>query len=503
MPAKTQRFKSKLVAILGSRWFFWAIVSLFVVQAAWVALSSRYPMAFDEGTHLGVIKIFSHHWGPLILQQPDGPAPYGALIHTPLYLYHWLMSWPYRLLSSAFDLQATVIMLRFLNIAFFAGGLILFRKLLLKTKASPALVHAALLFFVLIPIVPLLAGQINYDNLLFLLLAWNLLLVLRFREQLAKKRTFNVGLFAGIFSLAMLASLVKYAYLPILTAITLYVLFIVVRSGASARKLWQSARKLWRISTAVKRYGTLVLFGVSLGLFVHMYGVNVVKYHSVAPPCGQILDARRCMAYGPWARNYVYAQNPLHETNPNPLVYTGGWLSGMVQRTFFVINGPTGPEPYVNKPPLPLMVISAVAVFACGLVLALRYFGRIVRSDPVLSLLLFVSLAYILTVWIKLYVTYINLDRLVAINGRYMLLVILPLMLLAGMAWRQWIARRWQSWLFAIVFILFMQGGGIISFIYFSNKNWYWVDSPTVQRVNRNAKQLIQPFIVNWPPDWR
>lgn len=503
MPAKTQKFKSKLAAIVGSSVFFWSIIGLFVFEAAWIALSSRFPMAFDEGTHLGVIEIFSHQWSPILLHQPDGAAPFGQLTHSPLNLYYWLMSWPYRWLNPLFDLHTTVVILRFINITFVVGGLLLFRKLLQGTKASAALVHTTLLFFVLIPTVPLLSGQVNYDNLLFLLLAWNLLLVLRFREQLAKKKICSPVLLANIFSLGMLASLVKYPYLPILTAIALYILFILWRSRLPWRKLRQSIRKSWRQTSSAKKYGTAVLLAVSIGLFVQMYGVNLVKYHSVTPSCDQVLNVERCLAFGPWARNHDYARHPLPETNHNLLVYTGGWLSGMAHRTFFVINGPTGPAPYANKAPLPLLFIGAVATFAFGIVLVLWHFRRIFRGDPALCFLVFISLAYIFTLWIKLYVTYIHLDRLVAINGRYMLFVILPIMLAIGMAYQQWLARRWHGWLLVIVFVLFMQGGGIISFIYNSNIHWYWPNEPTVLQVNETAQKFIRPFIVNWPSGWK
>ncbi len=56
----------RLISLLGSTQFFWAIVALFVVQALWIALSSHYPMAFDEDFHLGIIRLYAHHLSTLL-----------------------------------------------------------------------------------------------------------------------------------------------------------------------------------------------------------------------------------------------------------------------------------------------------------------------------------------------------------------------------------------------------------------------------------------------------
>jgi len=39
--------QQKITAAICSRWFFYTTVVLLVVQAGWIALTSRYPEAFD------------------------------------------------------------------------------------------------------------------------------------------------------------------------------------------------------------------------------------------------------------------------------------------------------------------------------------------------------------------------------------------------------------------------------------------------------------------------
>lgn len=477
-----------------------AILALFVVESGWIALSARYPMAFDEGYHLGLIKLFSHQWSPILLHQPPGPAALGPVTRYPSFLYHWLMSFPYRWLHLWLGEQVTVIALRFMNITFFAAGLVLFRRLLLKTKAQAGVVHVTFLFFVLVPIVPLLAGEINYDNLLMVILPLNLLMALRFRDELLKKRL-HPGLLIATFSLALLGSLVVFPYLPILTAITVYLVYLLWKfAKLPRRKLGRDIGNAWRIIPQWRQIALVALLAVSVGLFIESYGVNLVRYRNITPSCDQVLGLERCMSYGPWARNYQYSLEPKPANASNdPLVFLAGWLQGMFLRSFFAINGPGDPDSYQNKPPLLLISITAVAVFTFGLFLVARRWRSILPHDPALEFLLFVSIVYIVSLVGVNYHGYLQFGRLLAINGRYLLLVILPIMLSIGIAYQQYLGERRQALLLAVVFLLFLQGGGALTFIYDSNSNWYWPNDRFALRINQDAQKAIHPFMLGKP----
>ncbi|HEX7964013.1 MAG TPA: hypothetical protein VF466_05515, partial [Candidatus Saccharimonadales bacterium] len=206
-----QRITRRTAAVLSSRRFGIAVLMFFVLEAVWIACSALYPMAFDEEFHFGLIKIYSQHWLPFFSSQPHGLGQFGPFVSDPSYLYHYLMSFPYRLLHVFTHSQtALVIVLRFMNIAFFSTGLLLFYRLLRRVGTSRLLANTALALFVLIPIVPLLAGQINYDNLLFPLVAWTCLLVADAYGDIRKQRL-NLKTLTVLVSLLMLSSLVKYA----------------------------------------------------------------------------------------------------------------------------------------------------------------------------------------------------------------------------------------------------------------------------------------------------
>ena len=140
---------------LRSNKFYRLILIVFVIEASWIALSAKYPQAFDENFHFGLIKIYAHYWLPFLTTQPPHADAYGAVARDPSYLYHYLMSFPYRLINLFVKGQTVqVIILRFINIGFFAFGLVLFRKILLKVGTSKALTNLILTLFILSRLFP-------------------------------------------------------------------------------------------------------------------------------------------------------------------------------------------------------------------------------------------------------------------------------------------------------------------------------------------------------------
>ncbi len=490
----------KLSSFIRTKAFFGLVLAFFIASSVWIALSARFPMAFDEGFHLGIIKIYAHQWSPFLLHQPPGPATYGSLTTDPNCLYYYIMSFPYRLFSSLVtDPKTVIIALRFINIGFFTAALLLMRRVLLKARASSAVVHLTLFFFILIPIVPLLAGQINYDNLVFLILAINLLLVIRFRELLLRKK-YNSSLLLNIISFTTLGCLVKYAYLPFLLAITIYLLVIIRQVLGSPAKAWPKFVHDWQGLSQLKKWLTLILLVFSTGIFLQRYGVGIVKYHNIIPQCGQVLNVQRCTAYPIWARNYSLVKHSHNVGFGNPLYFVGGWFYGMFERAFFAINGQNSVANYDNKPPLPLMSLVAISVFGFGLYLVGRYRRVIFKNNPILKFLIFVSIVYVMALVGRNYHDYLQFGgQLVAINGRYLLLIILPIMLSIAMAYKQFVQVKLRLAVIGVVCLLMLQGGSAISYIYYSTPYWYWSNDRRALKMNNTAKSIIKPFILPWP----
>ena len=113
---------------------------------------------------------------------------------------------------------------------------------------------------------------------------------------------------------------------------------------------------------------------------------------------------------------------------------------------------------------------------------------------------MFITLVYVAALWGRNYHDYIQLGAMVAINGRYLVLIILPFYLAAIIGWQQWLADRTHLKIavFLVAILLFLQGGGIVSYIAYSNQHWYWPDSKWVQSTNKHLQQVVKPLV--WAP---
>ncbi len=487
----------KIVHILASRLFFFGVMAVSILQGAWIALSSRYPMAFDEAYHYNLVRMHAEQWNPLFLSQPAGPAPYGALVRDPSWLHHYLLSFPYRLLDALGASEyVRIVSLRLINVAFFAIGLYLFRRLLLLSRASPAAVHASSLFFILVPTVPLLAGQINYDNLQFPLLAATLLATYAAAEAIRKRKPRLLTITLA-FIFALLGSVNKFTFLPFLLAVVLYIGVVTVKTYRhKLSDLVKGLRQPWRLEGSWQRNSALGVLVVLSGLFVWFYGVNTVVYHNPVIQCHQVLEPSRCEGFEPWLRNYTLAQSAPSSTT-NPVKFTIDWIGGMFYRSFFVINGATGPKRYTNMVPLGIAGTAAL-LMVVGVVLTARFASRILAKDRVLQLTLLASLVYVAALWGRNFNDFRNLGEMVAINGRYFQPILFPLILFVVASYQRALFKNPQAkfWLFIISMLGFMSGGGIIGFIHYSDVDWYFAGQAWIESMNAAARRLVAPLFL-------
>ncbi|HVI60831.1 MAG TPA: hypothetical protein VM535_01600 [Candidatus Saccharimonadales bacterium] len=497
--SKTNGFTRRCQGFLGSRKCFLAILALFGVQAAWIALSGRYPMAFDENFHLGLIRLYADHPSPFWGAQPAGADIFGAVVRDPSYLYHWLMSFPYRLIAAFTADQSTqVLWLRFLNIGLFAAALPLYRRLLLKTGASRAIVHGCLAVFVLIPIVPLLAAQLNYDNLLLPLTALVLLLTVKFSEDLGRGRL-NVTAALQLTIIALLACLVKYAFLPIALVAAAYLLIRLWQAYHGRGTFRTNLVAGWRSLNGVSR--TLLLTGllVSLGLFAQRYAVNLAQYHKPVADCAQVLSAERCRAYSPWVRDQDLEDHKPSGASRSPLAFTGDWFYGMWLRSFFAVDGPA--TDFQTRGPLVLPGIGAVVFGAIAAVAPVITWPKLTRryNRRVIWLFVAVTAGYAAVLWLDGYQSFLQTGQAVAINGRYLLPVMPLLLILLALGVNTLLGRRQTAKLAfgGAALLCLIWGGGALTYILRSNTDWYRPNSPLTganQTIQRNVGPLVPGY---------
>jgi len=487
----------RIINFIASPYFFGLVVLVLVVQALWLALSGIYPMAFDEDFHLGIIKLYAEYTSPFWGAHPPGADAYGAISRDPSYLYHYLMSFPYRIIVAATDSTAVqIISLRLINIAFFTSGLFLWRAALLKTKASPAIVHLSLLMFILLPIVPFLAAQINYDNVFIPLVAAVFLFASRVATSITNKKTIRAEDLSILIIVCLATSLIKYAFLPIFIAVVLYLSVVIYLHRSHRAKITKGLVKSWKSLSIVLKASLIVSLLIISGLFAERYLVNMVRYHEPVPDCSKVLSVDQCRQYGPWGRDYDIASRKPADAPANPVAFSYDWVTGMWLRTFFAVSGPS--NEFETKGPFLVPATGAIVIIIFALISTVIYWRNIWRQyqKPVIALFLTVIFIYIGLLWIDRYQSYIKLGQTVALNGRYLLPIILPVMLLGALGVNE-LFKRHDSFKLGVAttfVIIFMLGGGGLTFVLRSNDAWLWNNSIVIKS-NQQLRNTIGPVI--------
>ncbi len=494
-----QNVARTIYSFLQSNKFFYISLGLFILGVTWIAIASIYPMAFDEEFHYGLIKIYATSWLPYGIEHTADMAQYGSATADASYLFHYLMSFPYRLLDFlGLPNDVIIVLLRLINIGLIASAIVIFRRTLLENSIGKATSNLAITFFMFIPALSMLTAQINYDSLLLLIVALSILLTLRVtRSVLAKKGFPTTGLLIVII-LQLYGMSTKYAYLPIAAAIALWLVLLV---AIGKQKLQLSLTKqVKNLCTGVKKITLrtklfIAIFGVLGIFFVAHYGVNYVTYGAAIPPCEKVFDTQACKAYGPWNRNqeYVATKNPNFIPKPLPVYIVEDWLPGMSRRLSFSLAGKT--NGFLTKPPLPVLHFGFIALTVLG-VACLLYRLVFDRKNvpPIMWLTLLVTLLYCGALLKQLYGDYVITSVPVAINGRYLLLI-LPLVAgvlmhsIAHVASKK-IPRPALSIGATLTVVLFLvSGAGSNSYIIRSDPHWLWPG------FGQSSQKVLQPIV--------
>jgi len=471
----------KIIKLIGSGWVFIFTLLVFVAETAYLALTSRFPMAFDESYHFSLIKFFSHRLNPIVTSQASGTYGLGAIIQNPSFLYHYLLSFPYRfiaLFTSSPEVEA--ISLRFVNISLAVASLIIMRKLLRLMNLSEALVNIVMLVFALTPMFMLLSAQINYDNLLIPAVTLCLFETVAFSQKLDRKIFDAKGLLT-LACLCLFASVVKFVFLPILAAIAVFVGFrLAFYRPPGGTGLIAAAKKSFAgIGKSTK---LLLLAAGLLGsfFFVRLYGVNLVKYHNPAPQCNQVLNIEDCTKYYAWDSNYNTRQQELAHPTANKMnvpQYTGYWLAINGFGLFGAIMPLLGP--YYISPTFCLIVI---ILWTAAIVCTVVNFKKIPRGNKNLLTVIGISLVYVLAIWGRNYHDYLQLGKPVAIDGRYLVPVIIYFYALLGLGTQYALAAKRPPQLIIKLSLVVLT---VFSFVYYGGFAQYITHiSPSYGRIS-------------------
>lgn len=485
--------------IINSRKFFYVVIGLFFLQASWFALTVQYPMAFDENYHFGIIQFYSHQWLPFMSQQPQGSEAFGDLIRYDSYMFHYLMSFPYRLIAAFVSDQVTqIIILRFINIALFIGGIFLFRNLLRRLNVSDALIHFLFLILVFIPIVPFLAATINYDNLAFLVMPLFVALAIRCSEALRNgKLPANIAV--SFFAVGAFGSLVKYAFAPIFLAAIAYLAIVWIRSDSRQKILKNMKHSFLRDSFFAKLLLIIVAI-TSIGLLAERYGTNFLQYHRYEPSCEKIRPISECIQYGPWGRDYkikamVDMTNPPHD--PAIPLFLPVWVGNYMYRLYFAIN-----HNYAAYDPLPIPYYAAYVIGLFGFILCLLFWKTIFKANRHMMLLALIMAAYVISLLYVNFTGFLKGHTITAANGRYLILIMPLLFAMLGIAYRAFFVRifKHRAHTALVIFssvtlVLALNGGGAETHLLRMDQSGYWQNTPA-PTINTTLKNILAPTVI-------
>ena len=233
-------------------------------------------------------------------------------------------------------------------------------------------------------------------------------------------------------------------------------------------------------------------------MFIQRDVVNVFKYHTISPNCSTVLNVKDCQAYSVWDHDYTSHQKVVAKAvkvNSDPIYYVSQWAYWLWYRLFFAINGPAA---FRNYPPLPLPSAAFILIVVAGIGAIIKWHRRIFDKNPYILCLTLIIVLYLATLLAEGYLKYQYTDVLELMNGRY-LLPILPLgAAIVGTAFSIGLrkAPRAKPILAVVAIVLFLQGGGVLTFITRSDSTWDF-DNSTVVKVNNAARHIANPIVVN------
>jgi hypothetical protein len=446
-------------------------------------------MFYDENFHFDAIKLFSSQFSPILTQQPESYDEYGLLTNGGATLFHYIMSFPYRVVASfTDDLAIQVISLRLLGIAMVAAGLFFYRRLFELIGIRRIYGNLALAIFILLPIVPFVAATISYDNMLFILTPLFFIVAIK----LLKSKVLSWKNIVFFITIGCSASLVKYTFLPIFFAAFIFVSIFLLKKYKKntvllVMKSAKSMKRVWLVCS-------IIIVGIAITLFSLVYVRNIILYRSPTPSCQKVLGNERCRSSGIEIRN-----NSAFETrDTRPLVqapdFVAQWSIQMIDWSVIVGARPIGGGVVAAKP-LPIIYTTVFVIIFVGIG-ALLMAWLSLKKNIGWYFLLSMTAVLIVAVFAQNYITYQTLHAPYAIQPRYLLtavpILVAFICVAAGYVLRN--SKALKVTTIVTLALLFTQGGGVVTAILSSADGWYW-QNEVVLKMNHAAKKIIDPLV--------
>jgi hypothetical protein len=306
-----------------------ALIVIFISYSLFIALRLNKGLIPDEPAHF----TFSKHFSSTLGIPPDTYETYswGWYIEQNPFLFYWLNGRVINIINLVYPSVtdfALFIALRLVGV-FYAFCTVILSFLLSKTviqnkwwQLLPVFLLTNTLMFVFV------SGGVHYDNLANMLSMAGLF----FLVKTLKGQSFVINSLAWMISIA-LACLVKYPILPLALAMGVsWGIFVII-----------NRRSLFTIKTnLVKSIALSLILVILLIVNFSIYGVNLIRYQSLTPPCREILLESQCEISGYEQRHDEMALDSkltiaesIAKGYPTPIRYVlNDWLYHILLRGF-------------------------------------------------------------------------------------------------------------------------------------------------------------------------
>jgi len=463
------------------RFTIFLIFAYFLIRLLFFAVSINPYVPPDEIDHLGV----SQHYAHSLLLPGDSATSYqyGPITHKP-WLYYYIMG--KFLILNVFPMR-DILFLRLINIIL---GLftILFSLKSIKLLTNNKLAHILFLVFITnTPMFSFLCASINYDNLANLLAVLAIYTLFQFGEDRKLTQLLSFGI------IILLGTLTKLAFLPLAVVLAL----ILIPQLFSRIDLKFRGKQII-LST---------VFALLAILSIQLYGHTFIAFKNINPGCEDILSTEQCMEWRIFARQRIIGDyragtttkaeaisqamkinhpaekrdtlylieitkpNQLQKTQPKPklnrLQYSVKWTQLMSQ-IFFGIMGHIA----MHKQPTQNLPYIIIIFGSLGLIIK-SIIKRQFSNYQLILLGVFLFYSLVLMQY-QNYSNYIHSGVLaLAVQGRYLFPVIVPLYLLMTTSMLSITSKWWQWFVLAGVALVFIWGD-FPFFLSHATKGWYF-----------------------------
>jgi len=401
------------------------VLGLFALQAIILVFAVGVGTPPDESTHIKFIEYYANHsWSPFLHHQTP-TYNLGDKTREVDYLYHYTMSLFVR--AMPFSQTVEVHVIRLCSVVVGLLTFVTLGRLLRRLGMSAAAITTSFLVLTNLPMVLMMSSAVNNDAMVWLGSALGLLLLVRLWERPTAQ---DFGL---LIALSLFGGLVKRTLLPLGLVFVLCAGVVLLRQW---RTLFRDARRHLGRTMCI-----LLLILVGLGLFAERVGGNIVRYGTITPTCAQVQGAAACSGFWANIRAETLAQWTPEKQVPLA-VFVVKWLGSS-----FVNVVDIQTQLWLHKVmPARFLTPALVILLAIGIGYGIRYEVRLFRTDRQARHRFYVMLILFYFLIVHMLVNYGDYRKIkffgVALNGRYILPSLLPLVGFATYYWGQLLRRH-------------------------------------------------------------